>query len=387
MAVIGLSLILASVVYLIVRPPPWFATYFLSWRQPQIEGPAPNISDKISPWREGGRADGRRSTSLAPGTKSSKEDRDKVAMPPPPVTAASDIVVLEEKQHGKKGMPPPPVIAAPSISTPKKKKSATLPMPPPPIPQPLQVSSPEPPGEQTTPKAGATNISTLVPSFNLEEPTSTSTSSPKPATSASPAASTLMPPPSRPLPRAKPPTLSRFPSGSGTSSSSSLTPGLGPAGPAPPRGSYVPARGPGTSTLAPPPTHTSIPTKSRQVTLQPGRSPLDWARISSGPTADLRNLPPSTPYLKITRSQLKQMSGRKGTDVWMALNGKVYNIEPYKEYHPGGIGELLRGSGKDGTKLFGEVHPWVNYETMLQACLVGVLVEENDVKGSMDEMD
>lgn len=82
------------------------------------------------------------------------------------------------------------------------------------------------------------------------------------------------------------------------------------------------------------------------------------------------------------------MSGRKGSDAWMALNGKVYNIEPYKEYHPGGIGELLRGAGKDGTKLFGEVHPWVNYETMLQACLVGVLVEEHEASSSkMDEMD
>lgn len=33
-------------------------------------------------------------------------------------------------------------------------------------------------------------------------------------------------------------------------------------------------------------------------------------------------------------------------------------------------------AGRDGTRLFGEVHPWVNWEGMLEACLVGIAVEE-----------
>jgi cytochrome b involved in lipid metabolism len=69
------------------------------------------------------------------------------------------------------------------------------------------------------------------------------------------------------------------------------------------------------------------------------------------------------------------------------LGGKVYNITPYLPYHPGGEPELLRSAGRDGTKLFAEVHSWVNYENMLQACLVGIYVEENERTGQMDEMD
>ncbi len=76
-------------------------------------------------------------------------------------------------------------------------------------------------------------------------------------------------------------------------------------------------------------------------------------------------------------------------DAWTILGGKVYNITPYLPYHPGGEPELLRVAGKDGTKLFGEVHPWVNWEGMLEACLIGVAVGEEEVKKvtELEEMD
>ena len=35
--------------------------------------------------------------------------------------------------------------------------------------------------------------------------------------------------------------------------------------------------------------------------------------------------------------------------------GKVYNITPYLEFHPGGIEELLKGAGIDSTTLFDQV--------------------------------
>lgn len=130
---------------------------------------------------------------------------------------------------------------------------------------------------------------------------------------------------------------------------------------------------------------------SKQVSLAPGHSPLDWARLAQSPTSDLRNLPPDTPYLRVTPSMLKQQNGRKGRDAWTVFGGKVYNVTPYIPFHPGGAGELLRGAGKDGTRLFGEVHPWVNYETMLAACLVGLAVEEGEGEDAgaskMEEMD
>eukprot|EP00069_Balaena_mysticetus_P009997 bmy_20474T0 len=53
------------------------------------------------------------------------------------------------------------------------------------------------------------------------------------------------------------------------------------------------------------------------------------------------------------------------------LEGFVYNVSPYMEYHPGGEEELMRAAGSDGTDLFDQVHRWVNYESMLKECLVG----------------
>ena len=52
------------------------------------------------------------------------------------------------------------------------------------------------------------------------------------------------------------------------------------------------------------------------------------------------------------------------------------------DYHPGGWDELMRGVGIDATDLFNEVHRWVNYESMLEACLVGKLVDAGEDIGN-----
>jgi cytochrome b involved in lipid metabolism len=88
---------------------------------------------------------------------------------------------------------------------------------------------------------------------------------------------------------------------------------------------------------------------------------------------------------------LKEKNGRKGKPAWSSYQGKVYNISPYLPFHPGGEGELRRAAGKDGTKLFMEVHPWVNWENMLGECMVGILVSEEQaptvIGGSLEDMD
>ena len=84
------------------------------------------------------------------------------------------------------------------------------------------------------------------------------------------------------------------------------------------------------------------------------------------------------------------MTGRKGKDAWTIYQGKVYNITPYLPYHPGGVPELMKCAGRDGTKLFNEVHPWVNWEGMLGACLVGISVSDSAVKeeqSTLEDMD
>ncbi|KAF8730595.1 hypothetical protein AX14_005403 [Amanita brunnescens Koide BX004] len=127
------------------------------------------------------------------------------------------------------------------------------------------------------------------------------------------------------------------------------------------------------NTLAVPPTTTKPPTGSKKrgkVALAPGHSPLDWASLTSS-GKDLRGV---DTLLRIPPSVLKQHNKRD--DAWAAFNGKVYNITPYLSFHPGGEKELMRVAGRDGTRLFGLTHAWVNVDFMLAACLVGFLAPE-----------
>lgn len=110
-----------------------------------------------------------------------------------------------------------------------------------------------------------------------------------------------------------------------------------------------------------------------KVLLAPGHSPMDWAALTRS-----SNLSGVSTFQRVTPSVLKSMTGRKGKPAWTSWQGKVYNITPYLPFHPGGQSELMRAAGRDATKLFMEVHPWVNWENMLGSCMVGVLVSEND---------
>ncbi|KAJ9661088.1 hypothetical protein H2201_006637 [Coniosporium apollinis] len=187
-----------------------------------------------------------------------------------------------------------------------------------------------------------------------------------------PAAARLMPPPPRlpPTPRM------------GQSTAASLR--VPTTGPLPNRGPPKSTTG---STLGIPSSGVIKPTNGRErqkVNLGPGYSPLDWATLlKSG-----KNLSGVTGFQRVTPSQLKSMNGRKGRPAWSSYQGKVYNITPYLPYHPGGEGELRRAAGKDGAKLFMEVHPWVNWENMMGECLVGILVSEESGGGSpLEDMD
>lgn len=107
-----------------------------------------------------------------------------------------------------------------------------------------------------------------------------------------------------------------------------------------------------------------------KVVLQPGHSPLDWARISS--SEDLRGIDPRTFPLRVSKEILKQHN--KEDDCWTVLGGKVYNITRYISFHPGGVQEIMKCAGRDGTLLFQKYHAWVNYERMLDKCLIGIYV-------------
>ncbi|KAK9324371.1 hypothetical protein V1517DRAFT_256444 [Lipomyces orientalis] len=114
--------------------------------------------------------------------------------------------------------------------------------------------------------------------------------------------------------------------------------------------------------------------RREKVALDPGFSQLDWATLKNT-GKDLSGRPNGVPPARITLDELKRHSTQE--DAWTALGGKVYNISPYLRYHPGGVKELMRCAGRDGTKLFNLTHVWVNYDRMLSNCFVGYLVPRN----------
>lgn len=184
-----------------------------------------------------------------------------------------------------------------------------------------------------------------------------------------PAASKLMPPPPRPTasnstpsnpaPRVPTQTSVRIPSN----------------GPLPNRLPPAKSSLSGQSSLSPASTSTMAPANRarKKVILSPGHSPLDWAEKTS--SEDLSGVPYPQ---RITPSQLRAQTGRKGKPAWASYKGKVYNIGPYLPFHPGGSPELMKAAGRDGQALFEEIHPWVNWDNMLGSCLVGFLVPESN---------
>jgi len=115
---------------------------------------------------------------------------------------------------------------------------------------------------------------------------------------------------------------------------------------APPR--QIPS---GISSLRTPPQqaptrHLDVPVARKKVVLEPGCSPLDWARLKQ--STDLRG--GVSTLIRVTPSELQKHNTKE--DAWTAIQGKVYNITPYIRFHPGGQDTLMRVAGRDGTRLF-----------------------------------
>jgi cytochrome b involved in lipid metabolism len=64
------------------------------------------------------------------------------------------------------------------------------------------------------------------------------------------------------------------------------------------------------------------------------------------------------------------------TDCWTAINGKVYNLTPFVTKHPGGVDNIIKVCGIDGTTLFANQHDsQKNPNTALSMMQIGVLVK------------
>ena len=65
---------------------------------------------------------------------------------------------------------------------------------------------------------------------------------------------------------------------------------------------------------------------------------MDWIRLTKS-GQDLAGT--NGKILQVTRKELAKHNRRR--DCWIALNGIVYNVTPYMDYHPGGWDELMKG--------------------------------------------
>ena len=142
----------------------------------------------------------------------------------------------------------------------------------------------------------------------------------------------------------------------------------------------LPPRQPGCSTLAPPPGSDAPNKRGRaKVVLKPGHGPLDWQHLqqTKGMKGELvhgvnSQIPPFRiqPPLRVNKEIL--LANKE--NFWCVLNRKVYCIKDYLSFHPGGEVILKQCAGKDATALFNRYHRWVNYEKLLETCLIGIYV-------------
>lgn len=150
-----------------------------------------------------------------------------------------------------------------------------------------------------------------------------------------------------------------------------------------------------------------------KIKLKPGHSPLDWNHltITKGVKGELvtglfklkddptflqlnskvsinqliHHIPPYQikPPLKINKEILQKHQKwvsvddktSNDNDYWCIIDGKVYCLTEYLEFHPGGIDIITSLKDKDLLPWFNKHHRWVSYDKLLQTCFVGVYVE------------
>lgn len=92
----------------------------------------------------------------------------------------------------------------------------------------------------------------------------------------------------------------------------------------------------------------------------------------------------------ITMSEIKKHNTENS--LWTVLNGNVYDLTMYLDYHPGGAKKLMMGAGKDCTFLFSKqlyfnvdkYHPWVNHNMLIGKLQIGYLAQNTEKDSDSD---
>lgn len=109
-----------------------------------------------------------------------------------------------------------------------------------------------------------------------------------------------------------------------------------------------------------------------KVALKPGFGLIGWNKLCSE-SASLSGVGGGK-MLRLGMGEVKKHNTRD--DAWTVIRGKIYNITPYLDYHPGGPEKLMMVAGKDGSSMFDKYHAWVNVDALMQKTQVGVLVDD-----------
>lgn len=113
---------------------------------------------------------------------------------------------------------------------------------------------------------------------------------------------------------------------------------------------------------------TRAPAQREKVALRPGFHLADWLRLHNVRT-------PAATIKKITKTELSAHASE--FDCWTAYNGRVFDITSYIPYHPGGEQKLTKlAAGRDCTALFNKYHAWVNMDSILGKCFIGMLIND-----------
>jgi len=128
------------------------------------------------------------------------------------------------------------------------------------------------------------------------------------------------------------------------------------------------------------PTGSATGNPRNKVALRPGYSLMDWIRLTKS-GKDLAGT--GGKILNVSPAELRKHNKRN--DAWMALNGKVYNVTSYMDYHPGGWDELVRGAVLPPIKPSEPAHmirPTHDYHQTEDCVIISIYTKRKDAEFS-----
>ena len=63
------------------------------------------------------------------------------------------------------------------------------------------------------------------------------------------------------------------------------------------------------------------------------------------------------------------------SNCWMAIDGSVYDVSSYTSRHPGGLGTIMQGCGRDATSIYNGERKHMGQDAILALYKIGTLAQ------------